>query len=220
MKNQGQASSRQALSGGIGRMKLLSVLMLGAFAISAQAASSEAWVATTTKAHDPRAAVHVAPLKAGEQVNIVVSLKLRNKADLDALTSRLMTGAAGVHPLTSAQFMANHAPTAAQVADVVSYLRAQGFSNIEVAPNNLLVSATGGAGSVKTAFQAELHEYNVNGRRAYANVTDAMVPSHLSSTVLGVIGLQNVHLMHTNIQRMAAAPDAAHPQAIAGVSIP
>jgi subtilase family serine protease len=220
MKNQGQASSRQALSGGIGRMTLLSALMLGAFAISAQAATTEAWVATTTKAHDPQAAVHVAPLKAGEQVNIVVSLKLRNKPELDALTAKLMSGAAGVRPLTSAEFMARHAPTAAQAQAVVAYLRGQGFSNIEVAPNNLLVSATGGAGAIKTAFQAELHEYNVHGRRAYANVTDAMVPSHLSSTVLGVIGLQNVHMMHTFAQRMAANPDAVTPQAVTGVSIP
>jgi subtilase family serine protease len=200
-------------------MTLLSALMLGAFAISAQAATSEAWVATSTKAHDPRAAIHVAPLKAGEQVNIVVSLKLRNKAELDALTAKLMSGAAGARPLTSAEFMAKHAPTAAQAQAVVAYLRGQGFSNIEVAPNNLLVSATGGAGAIKTAFQAELHEYDVHGRRAYANVTDAMVPAHLSSTVLGVIGLQNVHMMHTFAQRMAANPDAVTPQAVAGVSI-
>src|SRR3954469_10931996 len=133
MKNQGQASGRQALSGG--RLTLLSALMAGAFAVSAQAATSEAWVATSTRAHDPRAAVHVAPLKAGEQVDIVVSLKLRNKAELDTLTSKLMSGAAGAHPLTSAEFLARHAPTAADAQAVVAYLRAQGFTNIEVAPN-------------------------------------------------------------------------------------
>ena len=218
MKNQGQASSRQALSGS--RLTLLSALMAGAFAVSAQAATSEAWVATSTKAHDPQSAVHVAPLKAGEQVNIVVSLKLRNKAELDALTAKLMTGAAGAKPLTSAEFMAKHAPTAAQAQAVVAYLRAQGFSNIEVAPNNLLVSATGGAGIIRTAFKADLHEYNVNGRRAYANVTDALIPEHLASTVLGVVGLQNVHMMHTHAQRAASSTQAATPQAIAGVSIP
>ena len=216
MKNQGQASSRQALAG---KMTLLSALLAGAFAVSAQAATAEAWVATSTKAHDPRAAIHVAPLKAGEQVDIVVSLKLRNKADLDALTAKLMTGASGVRPLTSAEFMAKHAPTAAQAQEVVAYLRAQGFSNIEVAPNNLLVSATGGAGNIRNAFKADLHEYNVGGRRAYANVTDALIPQHLSTSVLGVIGLQTVHLMHTNARRMTA-PDAATPQAVTGVSIP
>jgi xanthomonalisin len=217
MKNQGQASSRQALS--CSRLTLLSALMAGAFAVSAQAATSEAWVATSTKAHDPRAAVHVAPLKAGEQVDVVVSLKLRNKPELDALTAKLMAGAPGVKPLSSAEFNARYAPTAAQAQSVVAYLRAQGFSNIEVAANNLLVSATGGAGVIRTAFKADLHEYNVNGRRAYANVTDALIPTHLADTVLGVVGLQNVHLMHTHAQRMTA-PDAATPQAITGVSIP
>jgi xanthomonalisin len=216
MKNQGQASSRAGF-----RMKLLPGLVLAALAASAHAATAEAWVATTTKAHDPRAAVHVAPLKDGEQVDIVVSLQLRNKTALDALTAKLMTGAAGARPLTSAEFLAQHAPTAAQAQAVVDYLRAQGFVNIEVAPNRLLVSATGGAGSVRNAFKADLHEYDANGRRAYANVTDAQVPAHLSSTVLGVVGLQTVHLMHTMAKRLSAdtvSTQAVTPQAITGVN--
>src|SRR6201994_2209480 len=147
MKNQGQASSRQAPAGGADKMKVLSALMASVFAISAHAAASEAWVATTTKAHDPRAAVHVAPLRAGEQVDVVVSLKLRNKAELDALTAKLMSGAAGARPLSSAEFMARHAPTAADAQKVVAYLRGQGFTNIDVAPINLLISATGTAGA-------------------------------------------------------------------------
>src|SRR5579862_2985227 len=141
MKNSGQASSRQALSGGRGRMTLLSTLMFGALAISAHAASSEAWVATTTKAHDPRTATHVGPMRAGEQVQIVVSLKLRNKAQLDALTDKLMAGDRSVKPLTADEFLAQHAPTAAQAQAVVQYLQAHGFANIDVAPNRLLVSA-------------------------------------------------------------------------------
>ncbi len=220
MKNQGQASSRQAPPGGADKMKVLSALMASVFALSAHAATSEAWVATSTKAHDPRAAVHVAPLRAGEQVPVVVSLKLRNKADLDVLTAKLMAGAPGVRALTSAEFMAKYAPTAAQAQAVVAYLRAQGFSNIEVAPNNLLVSATGTAGAIRTAFKADLHEYNVDGRRAYANVTDAMIPEHLSSMVNAVVGLQTVHVMHTHAQRAGVHPAAVTPQAVGAVSIP
>jgi xanthomonalisin len=218
MKNQGKASSRQACSSGIAKKTLLSAMLAGAFAVSAQAATTEAWVATSSQAHDPRAAVHIGPLKAGEQVRIVVSLKLRNKDALDTLTAKLMSGAKGVQPLTAEQFKSAHAPTDAQVADVVKYLREQGFTQIEVAPNNLLVSATGGAGLVKSAFQAELHEYDVNGRRAYANVTAALVPAHLGGSVLGVLGLQTVHLAHVNAKRLAA-PDAATPQTVTGVTI-
>ena len=220
MKKQGQAKSRQAAVGRADKLRVLSALTASVFALSGQAATTEAWVATSTKAHDPRAAVHVAPLKAGEQVDIVVSLKLRNKAELDSLTSRLMTGAAGARPLTSAEFLARHAPTEADAQAVVAYLRAQGFTNIDVAPNRLLVSATGTAQAIRGAFKADLHEYNVNGRRAYANVTDALIPSHLSSSVLGVIGLQNVHMMHTHAQRLDAHPEAVTPQAVTGVSIP
>jgi subtilase family serine protease len=201
-------------------MKLLSALVLGALAISAQAATSEAWVATATKAHDPRAAVHVGPMRAGDQVQIVVSLKLRNKAQLDSLTADLMSGKAGVKPLTADQFLAAHAPTAAQADAVVSYLRQHGFVDIEVAPNRLLISAKGGAGSVKDAFKAELHQYNVNGRNAYANVTDALVPAHLSDTVLGVMGLQTVHLAHTNAKRLSSSSQAVTPQAVSAINIP
>jgi pseudomonalisin len=211
MKNQGQASSRSGL-----RMKLLPALVLAALTASAHAATAEAWVATTTKAHDPLNAVHVAQLRDGEQVDIVVSLKLRNKTGLDALTAKLMSGAAGVKPLTSAEFLANYAPTAAQAQSVVDYLRAQGFVDIEVAPNNLIVSATGGAGSIRSAFKADLHEYEVDGRRAYANVTDAEVPAHLGNTVLGVVGLQTVNLMHTFARRIE--PEATSPQATASIT--
>jgi subtilase family serine protease len=199
-------------------MKLLPALVLGALAISAQAAQSEAWVATTTKAHDPRNAVHVAPMRAGDQVHIVVSLKLRNKAELDALTANIMSGKTA-KVLSSAQFMERHAPTAAQAQKVVDYLHAQGFVNVEVAENRLLVSADGGAGSVKNAFKAELHEYDVDGRKAYANVTDAQVPAHLADSVLGVVGLQTVHLAHTSAKRAPeTTTDGAHVFAVTGVN--
>src|ERR1700744_5048202 len=134
MKKQGQAKSRQAASARTDKLKVLSALTASVFALSAHAAATEAWVATSTKAHDPRTAQHIAPLKSGEQVDVVVSLKLRNKADLDALTAKLMAGAPGVRPLTSDQFMAKYAPTAAQAQTVVAYLRAQGFTNIDPAP--------------------------------------------------------------------------------------
>ena len=89
-----------------------------------------------------------------------------------------MAGAAGVRPLTLGRVHGQvRARPPRRRQTVVAYLRAQGFTNIDVAPNNLLVSATGTAGAIRTAFKADLHEYNVDGRRAYANVTDAMVPA-------------------------------------------
>jgi len=197
------------------RLSAIAAAVLLVSNLGAQAATA-AWVATSTKAHDPRGAVHVAAMRAGEQVPVVVSLKLRNKPELDALTARLMAGDPTARALTSEQFMARHAPTDEQVARVAGYLRQQGFANVEIAPNHLLVSATGGAGAVKQAFQAELHTYSVDGRAAYANVTDALVPSALGDTVLGIVGLQTVHLAHVHARRA----QASSVQTVAGVSIP
>ena len=200
--------------------KVAAAAILVACAACANAATNEAWAPTTTKAHDPRGATHVGELRSGEQVDIVVSLQVRNKTQLNALTASLMTGTAGAKPLTPGQFLDQYAPTADQAQAVVTYLRSQGFSNIEIAPNRLLISASGGAGAVKSAFQADLHQYDVDGRAAYANVTDARVPSHLAGTVLGIVGLQTVHLAHVNARRMADEPaeTAAQTQATSSVS--
>ena len=93
---------------------------------------------------------------------MVVSLKLRDKAGLDAFTSRLGSGN-GTKPMTQAEFMDRHAPTAEQARRVADYLTAQGFTHIEIAPNRLLVSADGTAGTVKGAFRAELHDVVASG---------------------------------------------------------
>lgn len=200
------------------RMKLVPALLAAAFAASAHAAVAPAWVATATHAHDPQGAVHLAPMRAGELVHVVVSLKLRNKPQLDALTTALRAG--NGTPLTSAQFLDRHAPTAAQAQAVADYLRSQGFMNVTIAANRMLVEADGNAGAVKSAFKADLHSYDVGGRSAYANVTDAQVPASLGSIVLGVGGLQTVHVASVHAMA-AAAPDAAHPlSTIAGISIP
>ena len=182
------------------RSTLLAALLASGFAAALPAAAAEAWTATATTAHDVRGARHIGPLAQATDVHIVVSLKLRNKAQLDALTSRLVAGAADAQALTPQQFLAQHAPTAAQADAVASYLRQQGFRDVKVADNRLLVSATGSAAAVKQAFQADLHAYDVDGRSAYANVTDALVPQHLADSVQAVVGLQSVHLPHVHAQ--------------------
>ena len=184
-------------------------------------APGEAWVATTTRAHDVRNAVHIAPMRPGDPVHVEVSLRLRDRAGLDAFTARLMSGA-GVRPMTSEEFMARHGPTQAQADRVAAYLRAHGFRDVEIAPNRLLVSADGSAGAVQEAFQAEMHEYDAHGRRAYANVTDALVPASLGDVVLGIVGLQTVDVFHTTAKRAEPPVAEGHARgyAVTGVQIP
>ncbi|WP_083338914.1 S53 family peptidase [Chromobacterium sphagni] len=183
----------------------IALIVSGLFALGAQAA--EPWVATATQAHPvlgtlaANASVQSAgEVAAGQSVHVAVTLKVRNKAQLDALTSNLLAGTSH-KTLSHAEFMAQYAPTQAQVQQVVAHLQKSGFRNIKVAANRMLVSADGSAASAKTAFNATLHHFNVNGRNTFANVTAAQVPQSLGNVVLAVHGLQNVHTFHTTLQK-------------------
>ncbi|WP_199154748.1 protease pro-enzyme activation domain-containing protein [Chromobacterium sp. ASV23] len=188
------------------RSVALAVAALFLGATTAQAGTN--WVATKTQGQQQARilaakARDAGELAAGQTVHVAVSLKLRNKAQLDVLTQSILRGASK-RRLSKTEFMSQYAPTQAQVEAVVKHLQASGFRNIKVASNHLLVTADGSAATVKTAFNTTLHGYNVKGRQLYANATAAMVPSQLGDTVLAVEGLQNLHLFHTTLARRAA----------------
>ena len=179
-------------------LALVSIASFAGTTGAAQPALS-GWAATHTKAHTLAYAVatDVGAMAATDTLHIAVTLQLRNTSALDALTNSLASNPAA-QVLTAQQFMDRHAPTLEQATRVANYLRAQGFQNVTIAANRLLVSADGTPAQAKAAFQAELHAFVVGSRRAYANVTDANVPSTLADTVLAVVGLQTVHMAHTN----------------------
>lgn len=138
-------------------------------------------------------------LASGESLHVVLSLKLRNEAALDAFNAeatRVGSPAYGQW-LSDAQFLSRHAPTEAEVAAVVDHLRKAGFVNITVAPNRLLVEADGTAGVARSAFRTELARFEVEGRRLFANIREASVPKALDDIVQSVLGLQNVDQLHT-----------------------
>ncbi|KWF25507.1 protease pro-enzyme activation domain-containing protein [Burkholderia ubonensis] len=162
------------------------------------------WVDTHTKAFltgpqlMARSAAPSLELAAGETTNVVVSLKLRNAAQLKQLARDVNRPGSAQYGkfLTHDQFLANYAPTDAQVKSVVDHLRKSGFVDIEVAPNRLLVSARGTAGTVKTAFNTSLVHFQFAGRSGFANASTAQVPRALGDVVGSVLGLQNVARAH------------------------
>lgn len=198
------------------KMPVLATMTLSAFIATAHA---ETWSPTATKATSVESTTrisvkHISTMQSGALTHVVVALKLRNKAQLDQLTSDLMSGRSH-HTLSRADFMRLYAPTQEQVQAVVNHLIKSGFTNITVSANNLLISANGSASSVKIAFNTELHIYCVNGRNAYANIRDAVVPQSLGNIVLAVHGLQTVHLLHTMLKKLEPRPDTV-PLAVTG----
>ena len=124
------------------KMLPMAALVLATIGVSAHA---EQWVATATKA--PRLASTMAPMasvQSGAQIHVAIALKVRNKAELDALTAKIVSGA-NAKVLSSAEFMSRYAPSADQVQAVVNHLTKSGFVNVTVADNRMLVTADGSA---------------------------------------------------------------------------
>ncbi|WP_321819207.1 MULTISPECIES: S53 family peptidase [unclassified Burkholderia] len=177
---------------------------------SVHAAPAAGWTETRTKGFLPlvqqgessstaAAAAAATEMAPGESVDIVLGLNLRNEAQLDQYLHDLHTPGSPHYKqfLAPAQFAAQYAPTDQQVASVVAHLRQAGFVNIVVAPNRLLVSASGTAATIKSAFRTTLKRFTRNGRSVYANTDAAQVPNAIGGIVGAVLGLQNVELMHT-----------------------
>lgn len=123
-------------------------------------------------------------LPAAQTLTIHVALQLRN---VDQLKQSVAAGQ--ITPRSA--FMSTYAPTASDVAQVTNYLQTQGFTNIHVQPNNILIDATGTAATIEKAFSTQLESYSGN---LYANTKPAYVPQALASTVVAILGLNNAQM--------------------------
>ncbi|MGE7136403.1 protease pro-enzyme activation domain-containing protein [Luteibacter sp. NPDC031894] len=177
----------------------------------------------------------VTALAADHPLHVAVSLKLRNPDELQSFLAAVTTPGNKLYGkfLTPEQFKARFAPTQAQVDAVVAHLQRAGFGNIEVAANNLLVSADGNVGAAANGFHTSIKRFNANGREYFANDTPALVPAALGDAVQSVLGLQNVSVKHplnhvykpedvtvpgSSMSTQAAAAVAAHhPQDFAAI---
>lgn len=176
------------------------------------------WAATATQATPIPNVSGIVPIDPSQQLHLVVGLKPRNKAQLDALVAAISAPGNPQfgHTITPAQFLAAYAPTTDQVTAVVNYLQSMGFSNIEVSANNLTVGAYASAADVQSAFNTALVSFVAQGRRMFANQTSAQVPAALGGIVVGVVGLQDISVMTTpRVSRGGGAN--AGPQPAVGV---
>jgi subtilase family serine protease len=147
----------------------------------------------------------IGPLASSAALHIVVGLQEQNANLVQPTLKRMITPGDPLYgtTLTVQQFVAQFGPSATQVQAVQNYLAANGFTNIAVADNQLLVEADGTPANVLAAFNTPLVQYSVNGASVYVNTADAQVPASLSGTVIAVLGLNNLVSLHSDIHTLA-----------------
>jgi len=201
------------------RLKLLVAAIATAAATSVCAASTSnasAFVALTTQHATSlhKGDVAAGPLAFSQPMQIVVSLKLRNQSQLNSFLAKAQQPGTPTaqRSMSQEQFAAQFSPTQAQAQAVANYLSKAGFTNVTIAPNRLLVTADATADSVRAAFNTTFESVHTHdGRNAYHNTSDVMIPASLQDSVLSVVGLDTVHLSHTFARY--ANTNAAHPLA-------
>jgi len=130
-------------------------------------------------------------------ITVRMGLLIQNKNALNAYIKNITTKGSPLYGqrLTPAQFKAAYAPNDAQVQQVVSFLESAGFSNVQVSPNNLIVSADGTIATASAAFKTGFESYNQFGNVVFGNLSAPQVPASLGSIVGAVLGLNSIGRM-------------------------
>lgn len=174
----------------------------------AGAAGSSGWAATSTQSLAAMLthATNLGALSPSTQMRIDVGLPARNTAALATLAEAESTpGSAQFGSfLTPSQYVSRFAPSSATVNAVTAYLSNEGFTDVSVDPNDLMVTASGTAGDVETAFHTTLDSFAVGGRTVFANVAGAYVPASLAGDVNTVLGLNDIPM--NAVQPQVATP--------------
>jgi subtilase family serine protease len=120
-----------------------------------------------------------------------VSLALRNLSGAQAEVKAVSdpTSSAFHHYLTDAQWVGAYGPSRSEVRQAELWLREEGFSVGAAPSDRLFVPATGTAGKVESAFSTKLSYYDVNDKRVILADGSLSVPSQVSGSVWGVVGV-------------------------------
>lgn len=126
-------------------------------------------------------------------VTLVFNRSAAQEADLNALLAAQQDPSSPQyhHWLTSDQFAARFGMAQADLDKVSSWLEQQGFSVETVNRSRNAIRFSGNVGQIESAFQTQMHYYNVAGQRHFAPSTALSVPAGLAGVVVDVRNLND-----------------------------
>jgi len=158
----------------------------------------------------PRGAQAVGPVSASSAISGAVVLKPRDDAALTQFIGEVTDKGSPTFGryLAPGAFASRFGPTQTTVDAVESSLRAAGLHVGSVSSGRLLVSFTGSAAQVESAFHTGLESYRLtDGRVTREASSAAAVPSAIAGSVVGVLGLSD--LVREHPAGLARAPASA-----------
>jgi len=93
--------------------------------------------------------------------------------------------------LTPEEYGERFGVTDDDLAQLAAWLQSQGFTVKQIARAHNWISFSGTAGAVRDAFHTELHYYESDGKRHFANATEPLIPASLARVVDAIRGLDD-----------------------------
>jgi hypothetical protein len=198
----GVLSSRRFLS-------VLSTLLACGCALAPAAASAD----TVPVGEAPTLPAGSTPLGAvapGQELSLYVALAPQDPAGLESFATEVSTPGSPLYGqyLSVDQFADRFGAAPAEVAAVRGALQARGLSVGHAAANNLSLTVEATAAEAETALGTSFERVRTpDGRIAYANTSAPELPAAAAPYVAGVIGLDDLALPQSQVQRRVAVAD-------------
>ncbi len=197
-----------ALGAAVAALAAISTAATGAGA--APAASGKTAIPNSTPTWLGHAKATATPDTASTASTQTVRVYLAPKgglANLEAAVTAVSTpGSASYRKfLTTTQYYAQYAPTAAATKSVTSWLTGAGLKIADTDAHNRYIDASGTTSELDSAFGVTLGRYSHDGQNVVAPDGATYVPTSLASSILGVDGLDTT----VNIATTQDAPPPA-----------
>ena len=111
--------------------------------------------------------------------------------------------------LTPSQYADQFGLSQNDINRITAWLKAQGFVVRSVGGGRNRVQFSGTAAQVQSAFQTEIHRYNVDGEEHFANATPLMLPAALKGVVSGIVGVHDFRMHPAHRPRLRPGSGAA-----------
>ena len=160
-------------------------------------------------------AQYLGPLPATHSVRLVLTLPLRNQAELDSFLKEVYDPSSASYRqfLTVEEFTARFGPTKEDYDEVIHFAETHGFSVVGTSRNRLNLDVTGSVAAIDGAFHVTMGEYLLPSENRKFYAPDKEPTPELSVRLWHISGLDNYSIPHPEFVRRE---EGGHPLATTG----
>jgi subtilase family serine protease len=174
---------------------VLTVLVIGALLSGAATATAASMSRVGAAPRRPAGTQVVGSLAGRTRIPVTITLQPPDPAALQSYATAVSTPGSSAYRdyLSVAAFRARFGPTDAQIAAVRSALSSAGLTPSPVSANGLVITLSGSATQLSSAFSTSFDQVKLaGGRTAYANTNAPAVPNSIASMIQSVTGLNSL----------------------------